>query len=109
MLTVHRVQHNARTTEAMKTSSLVVGSLTLAVEQSLLPLTSCFLFARGHGPDELFQADEYCQSIFSSEAGTEKNREEALFTKQHTTQYSNVLYALTNEVKNKITNRLQLF
>lgn len=75
----------------MKALRLVVGSLTLAVEQSLLPLTSCFLLARGHGPDELFQADEYCQNIFSSEAGTEKNKEEALLTKQHIKNYSNGL------------------
>ena len=75
----------------MEALSPVVASLTLAVEQSLLPLTSCFLLARGHGADELFQADEYCQNIFSSEADTEKNKEEALLDKQHIKHYSNAL------------------
>lgn len=91
MLTVHRVQRIVRTGEAIEALSPVVASLTLAVEQSLLPLTSCFLLARGHGADELFQAGEYCQNIFSSEADTEKNKEEALLDKQHLKHYSNGL------------------
>ena len=75
----------------MEALSPVVVSLTLAVEQSLLPLTSCFLLARGHGADKLFQADEYCQNISSNEADKEKNKEVALLDKQHLKHYSNGL------------------